>query len=185
MSLPLNLILTLNTLDLYKDYKRYIHILNCILESTWPMLMKLTLEWQYILSVLHSQYHACWCTGDFKSQCISRHGTDPQSQNIQSPASKELIINQIFPLMHTRIPDVLTSSRSCRMTSPRWCTVARLSRCFSSISLSSSFNFKMVSCRSATCTNNDKVSLTHRGGQTKWAPFCWWQLETYFLVWNL
>ena len=30
--------------------------------------MKLTLEQQYILSVLHSQYHACWCSGDFRIQ---------------------------------------------------------------------------------------------------------------------
>ena len=40
--------------------------------------MKLTLEQQYLLSVLHSQYHACWCSGDFRSQCISRHGIAPQ-----------------------------------------------------------------------------------------------------------
>ena len=30
-----------------------------------------------MLSVQHSQYHACWCIGDFRSQCISRHGIDP------------------------------------------------------------------------------------------------------------
>ena len=52
--------------------------------------MKLTLEQQNMLSVLHSQYHACWCSGDFRSQGISRHDIEPQSQNILSPASKEL-----------------------------------------------------------------------------------------------
>ena len=52
--------------------------------------MKLTLEWKYIFSVLHSQYHACWCSGDFRSQGISRHGIDPQSWNIPSPAPEEL-----------------------------------------------------------------------------------------------
>ena len=52
--------------------------------------MILTLEQQYMLSVLHSQFHACWCSGDFRSQGISRYGIDPQSQNIPSPASEEL-----------------------------------------------------------------------------------------------
>ena len=66
------------------------HILNHILDLANLNKMKLTLE-QYMLSVLHSQYHACWCTGDFRSQCISRHGIDTQSQNILSPLSEELI----------------------------------------------------------------------------------------------
>ena len=39
--------------------------------------MKLSLEQQCILSVLQSQYHACWCSDDFRSQGISRHGIDP------------------------------------------------------------------------------------------------------------
>ena len=39
--------------------------------------MKLTLEQEYMLSVLHSQYYVCWCSGDFRSQGISRHGIDP------------------------------------------------------------------------------------------------------------
>ena len=49
-----------------------------------------------MLPVLHSQYHACWCTGGFRSQCISRHGIDPQSRNIPSPVSDELIKIQQF-----------------------------------------------------------------------------------------
>ena len=53
--------------------------------------MKLTLEQQYILTVLQSQYHFCWCFGNFRSQGISRHDIDPQSRNILSPASEELI----------------------------------------------------------------------------------------------
>ena len=51
--------------------------------------MKLTLEQQCRLSVLHSQYHAGWCSGDFRSQAISRHGIDPQSRNVLSPVSEE------------------------------------------------------------------------------------------------
>ena len=39
---------------------------------------------------LHSQYHVCWCSSNFRSQGISSHVTDPQSQNIPSPASKGL-----------------------------------------------------------------------------------------------
>ena len=39
------------------------------------------------MSVLHSQYHACWCFGYFRSRGISRHGIDPQSRNILSLAS--------------------------------------------------------------------------------------------------
>ena len=30
-----------------------------------------------MLCVLHNQYHACWCSGDFRSQGINRHGIDP------------------------------------------------------------------------------------------------------------
>ena len=84
-------VLTLNMLNWLKNYKRYIHVLIHILDLTWPKKMKLSLEQLYMLSVLHSQYHACWCTGDFRSQCISRHGIDPQSENIPSPASEEFI----------------------------------------------------------------------------------------------
>ena len=79
-------ILTLNMLNCFKDYKRYIHIWNC---QIWPTSMKLTPKQQY-MSVLHSQYHACWCSGNFRSQSISRHGIDTQSRNIPSSASKEL-----------------------------------------------------------------------------------------------
>ena len=52
------------------------------------------MEQPYLLPILYWQYHACWCGGDFRSQSISKHGIDPQSQNIPSPASEELIIYQ-------------------------------------------------------------------------------------------
>ena len=69
--------LTLNMLNYWKGYKRYIEILNHILDFGWPKLMKLSLSGkEYTLSVLHSQYHACWCYDDFGSQGISRHGID-------------------------------------------------------------------------------------------------------------
>ena len=63
--------------------------------------MKLTLKQQYMLSVLYFQYHACWCTGDFRSQCISRHGID--LWNIPSPASEELIIYPFLPLQSSSL----------------------------------------------------------------------------------
>ena len=69
------------------------HIFKCILELAWPKMMKSTLEQQYMLSVLHSQYHACWCSGDFRNQSISTRGIDSQSRNIPSPASEELILS--------------------------------------------------------------------------------------------
>ena len=50
--------------------------------------MKWTLEQQYMSSVLHSQCCACWCSGDFRSQSTSWHGTDFQNQNIPSSVSR-------------------------------------------------------------------------------------------------
>ena len=53
--------------------------------------MKLSVEQQYMFmmtSVLHSQYHVCLFTGDFRSQGINSHGINPQSRNILSPASE-------------------------------------------------------------------------------------------------
>ena len=69
--------LTVNMLNCFKEYKRYFHILNCILNLAWPKQVKLTLEHQHTLPVQHNQYHAYWCSGDFRSQSISRHDTDP------------------------------------------------------------------------------------------------------------
>ena len=43
-----------------------------------------------MLSVLHSQYHAWWCSGDFRSQGNNVQGIDLQSQNIPYPVSEEL-----------------------------------------------------------------------------------------------
>ena len=45
--------------------------------------------------VSNTEYHAHWCPGDFRSQCISRHDTDPQSQNILSPAMVMKIIGHV------------------------------------------------------------------------------------------
>ena len=40
--------------------------------------------------IVHSQYDACRCTGDFRSQCISRDGIDAKTRNMPSPVSEEL-----------------------------------------------------------------------------------------------
>ena len=52
--------------------------------------MNFTLEQQYMLSILQTQCHAYWCTGNFPSQGISRGGSSTQNRNIQSLASEEL-----------------------------------------------------------------------------------------------
>ena len=59
---------------------------NFVEQGVW-----LTLEQQYF-SILHSQYHAYWRTGDFTSQCISRHSIDAQTWNILSLASGEGLV---------------------------------------------------------------------------------------------
>ena len=69
--------LTLNMLNCLKNYQRFVHILIRILVFAWPNYMKWTVEQQYMMCVLQSQYHACWCFGDFRSQCISGHSIDP------------------------------------------------------------------------------------------------------------
>ena len=48
-----------------------------------------------MLSVLYSQYHACWCPGDFRSQASADMVFDPQSWNIPSLASEELTVQPI------------------------------------------------------------------------------------------
>ena len=58
---------------------------------TLPKWMKSSLEQQHILYVIYSQYHACWCSRDFRSQCIGRHSINPQSRITPSVASDELI----------------------------------------------------------------------------------------------
>ena len=85
------MILTLNMLNCFEDYKICIHISYHILDFIQQKKIKVSMEQPYVLPILYCQYHACWCTGDFRSQCISRHGIDLQSRNIPSLASEELI----------------------------------------------------------------------------------------------
>ena len=87
----LGVVFSLNMLNCFKEYKRYIHVLNCILDLAWGSI-KCTLEQQYMFFALHSQYHACWCSSDLRSQSINRHGIDPRRWNIPSPASEELTL---------------------------------------------------------------------------------------------
>ena len=54
-------------------------------EDNWAM------EQPDLLPILYCQYHAYWCSDDFMSHGISRHGIDLQSQNIPSPAPEQLI----------------------------------------------------------------------------------------------
>ena len=48
------------------------------------------MEQPYMLPILCWQYHACWCSGNFGGQGISRHGINLQSQNIMFPESDGL-----------------------------------------------------------------------------------------------
>ena len=84
--------LTLHVLNCFEDYKRCIRISYHILDFIQQNKIKFTMEKPYVLPILYCQCHACWCTGDFKSQCISRQGIDFQSQNIPSLAWEELIV---------------------------------------------------------------------------------------------
>ena len=84
-------VLTLNMLNRFKD-----HIFSSFesyLGFGFTPVDEITLEPQYTLSVQHSQYHACWCSGDFRSQGTNRHAIDLQSRNIPSPAWEKLMLN--------------------------------------------------------------------------------------------
>ena len=93
-------------------------------QSPWtrlPMIDKLikqvlfriafTMEQPYMLPILQWQFHACWCTGDFRSQCISRHGINPQSRNIPFAASEELrdLIRSQICASHMQSVDLIRS----------------------------------------------------------------------------
>ena len=70
----------------------------------WRCEAKFTMEQPFImfmLPILSWQYHAYGCPADLRSQCISRHGIGPQTWNIQSPASEELITKSEEVLIQT------------------------------------------------------------------------------------
>ena len=75
--------------NFFKVYKRWMCILNNFSGLVQHNQIKITLEEDYMLPILYSQYHACWCSGDFRSQGIGRHGIDPIAQNILPPASED------------------------------------------------------------------------------------------------
>ena len=83
-------------LNCFKDYKRCInisyHTLDCIRQKK----TKFTMDQPYTLPILFCQYHVCWRPDDLRSQCINKHGVDPQSRNIPSPASYELTLTTAF-----------------------------------------------------------------------------------------
>ena len=59
--------------------------------------MKLILGQRCMLFVLHNQYHACWCSGDFRSQSISRYGIDRQSRPEYSVSNIKRINSANWP----------------------------------------------------------------------------------------
>ena len=64
------------------QHAKCIHISYHILHFIQQKKTKLRIEQPYILPILHGQYHACWCPGDWRSQGISRHGIDKINRNI-------------------------------------------------------------------------------------------------------
>ena len=53
------------------------HILYHIFDFVQQKKTKFTMEQPYMLPILYWQYRACWCSGKFRSQGISRRGIDP------------------------------------------------------------------------------------------------------------
>ena len=70
-------ILTPNMLDCFKDDKRCLHISYHILDFVHQKENRFTIEQPYMLPILYYQYHACWCSGDYRSHNFSKHDIDP------------------------------------------------------------------------------------------------------------
>ena len=121
--------LSLNMLNCFKDYKRYIHFLNISYIWLDPSKWNQPLNQKKMLSIQHSQNHACWCTGDFRSQCISRHGIDPLKPEYsvsiirrfrtikRFPSSKYFLI-VIHPLQACTWGEFLSVSTACLCVTP-------------------------------------------------------------------
>ena len=87
-------------LSYLKDYERCIHISIHIFEFVQQVKTKCTMQQPYMLPILYSQYHACWCPGDLRSQGISGHDIDHIRRNIPSLAIEELYtISNDCPLL--------------------------------------------------------------------------------------
>ena len=146
-------VLTLNRLNCFKDYKRYIHILNHILDLVWHEYMKLTLEQQYMLTVLHNQYHACWCSGHFRSQGISRHRLTPKDGTLR--------------LKHQKSKYILTIYSWIKMYVLEWWTLYALTRVL----------FLLFISHIATREINTRV--THQGVHKSFIRWCKYYLISY------
>ena len=83
------IILTFKTLKRFKDYRRCIHISYHILDCVQQKKTTFIMEQPHMWPTLYSQYHSCCCSGNLRSQGISRHGIDQISRNIPSGASEE------------------------------------------------------------------------------------------------
>ena len=74
--IPTKLFLTINMRNYFIDYRRYIHILNRILDLAGHKSM----EQQYMLSVLRSQHHACWCSATFVARISTGMVLTPKAE---------------------------------------------------------------------------------------------------------
>ena len=88
--------LTLNILNCFEDYKRFIHISYHILDFIQQKKTTFAMGQHYMLSILYCQYHTGWCPGDLSRQGISRQGLTPR--NIPSLAWEELMQYHVFKM---------------------------------------------------------------------------------------
>ena len=89
-------ILTLNMLNCFKDCERCIYISYHISDFVHQMKSRFTMEQLYTLPILYFQYHVCWCSGDFRSQRINRHGIDPKARKYSVSSIRRVDIESIF-----------------------------------------------------------------------------------------
>ena len=73
LTVPENGLLILNMLNCVKLNK---HVFTFSINS-WVWFDTNRWGGSQMLTILHRQCRACRCSGDFRSQCISRHGIDP------------------------------------------------------------------------------------------------------------
>ena len=85
-------LLTLNMLSCFEDHQICIHISYNILNFVQQKKTSFTEEEPIMLPILYWQYHASWCSDDFRSQGINENAIDPQSRNIPPSGSEDLTL---------------------------------------------------------------------------------------------
>ena len=153
-------VITLKRLNWLKDYERCIPIAYHISDFVQQVKTKCTMQQPYMLPILYSQYHACWCPGDSRSQGISGHGIDHIRRNIPSLATEELTgqdsCMQSATIVH-RLDDARSEPRMTHvaMRYPFWrntveCSVNGMRNIFACTNVGCVFYRHWTVCLSAT-----------------------------------